>query len=38
VARMTAVIPGTPYGGRGADLAIFADNWTHSSRRLLLNA
>jgi hypothetical protein len=37
-ARTTAVIPGTPNGGRGADLAIFAVIWTHSPCRLLLNA
>ena len=29
---------GSPNGGRGADLAIFPGIWTHSSRRLLLNA
>src|SRR5664280_1320924 len=26
---------GSPNGGRGADLAIFPDIWTHSSRRAL---
>jgi len=28
---------GSPHGGRGSDLAIFAGIWTHGSRRLLLN-
>jgi hypothetical protein len=37
-ARTIAVIPGAPNGGQGADLAIFAGIWTHSSRRLPLNA
>jgi hypothetical protein len=37
-ARMTAVTPGVPNGGRGADLAIFTGIGAHSSHRLLLNA
>ena len=28
---------GSPHGGRGSDLGIFAGIWTHGSRRLLLN-
>jgi hypothetical protein len=35
---MTAVTPGTPNGGGGADLAIFPDIRTHSSCRLLSSA
>jgi hypothetical protein len=35
---MTAVTPGVPNDGRGADLAIFTGIGAHSSHRLLLNA
>jgi hypothetical protein len=34
-ARTIAVILGTPNGDRGANLAILASIWTHSSRQLL---
>src|ERR1035437_5125236 len=36
--RTATVTSGGPNGGRGADLAIFAGIWTHSSHRQLLNA
>ena len=36
--RTAIVISGSPDDGRGADLAIFAGIWTHSSHRLLLSA
>ena len=36
--RTATVTSGSPDDGRGADLAIFAGIWTHSSRRLPLNA
>jgi hypothetical protein len=35
--RAATVNSGSPNGGRGADLAIFAGIWTHSSHRQLLN-
>jgi hypothetical protein len=37
-ARTSAVIPDSPNGGSGADLAVFPGIWTHSSYRLLLSA
>src|SRR5450759_3360091 len=36
--RTATVTSDGPNGGRGADLAIFAGIWTHSSHRQLLNA
>jgi len=36
--RTAAGTWGSRKGGRGADLAIFTGIWTHSCRRLLLNA
>ena len=36
--RTATVNSGSPNGGRGADLAIFAGIWTHSSHLSLLNA
>jgi len=38
IPRMTADTSGIQNGGRVTNLAIFAGIWTHSSRRLLVNA